>query len=128
MNSTLEHIFLSIEESLDNEFDFLAGADPIWILNWMSNKRYKLKPRKRIILSPNTKEQLFDWVSSDAASSNCASLEGYAHNYATDKEMLEYAKELVDSIEYEHDEEQLAKLINSAKYNLNGVELIIKEL
>lgn len=128
MDEKLKIIFECVEDSLNDEFDYLAGMDPIWIVNWISGKKYKLKPRKRIILSPNTKDQLIDWASSDAASSNCLSLEGYAHGTATEKEMLEYAKELVDAIEYEHDNEILAELIYSAKYNLDGVELIIKDL
>lgn len=125
---TIQDYLPAIDESLDNEFDFLAGCDPIWIFNWLTQKKYILKPKKRIIISPNTKEELIEWAKADAFSSNCASLERYMNGEASEKELLEYAKDLVKGIEYEYNSEDLKERIRGAKWNLNKAELIIKEL
>ena len=128
MKENIQECFPLIDRSLNDEFDFLAGADPVWILNWLTGHKYILKPKKRIILSPNTKEDLFEWVRSDAFSSNCLSLEKYINGQANEKEMLEYAKDLVRGIEYEENPERLREKIRSARWSLNKIELIIKEL
>lgn len=127
MKENISECMPLIDRSLEDEFDFLAGCEPIWILNWMTNHKYILKPRKRIIISPSTKEELLEWVSSDAFSSNCLSLERFMNGEASEKEMLQYAKELVRDIEYEDDEEKLSERIRGAQWTLHN-KLIIKEL
>jgi len=128
MKDSISDCFSLIDKSLENEFDFLAGCDPIWIVKWLTGDKYIMQPKQRIILSPNTKEQFIKWVSSDAFSSNCASLEKYMNGEANEKEMLTYAKELVRGIEYETNPSELSERIRSAKWNLRDVPLIIKEL
>lgn len=118
----------SIDNSLNDEFHFLAGCDPIWILEFLSNKKYILKPKQRIVISPNTKKELIEWVKSDAFSSNCASLERYINGSASTKEMLEYAKEMIRNIEYETDKEKLEETLRCARWILNKTELVVKEL
>lgn len=128
MKRNIQECIPLIDKSLDNEFDWLAGCDPIWILNWLTGNKYILKPKQRIIVSPNTKEELLKWVTSDAFSSNCLSLEKYMNGSADEKEMLEYAKELVRNIEYETDQAKLEEKIRGAQWTLNETKLVIKEL
>lgn len=128
MKQNISECLPLIDKSLNNEFDFLAGCDPIWILNWLTGKKYILKPRQRVVISPSTKEELLKWVESDAFSSNCLSLEKYIDGSASEKEMLQYAKELVRNIEYETNPERLQEIIRSAKWTLNETKLVIKEL
>jgi hypothetical protein len=127
MKENFKEVLPFIEASLDDEFDFLAGCDPIWILNWMTSDKYILKPKQRIVVSPNTKEELIDWAQSDAASSNCLSLLRFASRKASDDEMLEYIKNTVRHIEYESNPEDLKDRLRTAKWIL-GDKLVIKEL
>lgn len=128
MKSNYKECMSSIDNSLNDEFHFLAGCYPIWILDFLSNKKYILKPRQRIVLSPNTKKELIEWVRSDAFSSNCASLKRYMNGKASKKEMLKYAKEMIRNIEYETGKEKLEETLRGARWVLNKTELIIKEL
>lgn len=130
MKNNIQDCFPVIDESLNDEFDLLAGCNPIWILNWLTSDKYltSLKPRKRIIVYPNTKEQFLNWVKSDAASSNCVSLLPYIDGTANEQQMLKYAQELIRNIEYEQDPEELKERLRAARWNLNEVQLIIQEL
>lgn len=128
MKSNYKECVSAIENSLNDEFHFLAGCSPIWILSLLSNKKYILVPRQRIVVSPNTEIELIEWVKSDAFSSNCASLERYMNGDASKKEMLQYAKEMIRNIEYQTDKENLEETLRSARWVLNKTELIIKEL
>ena len=126
----IKNIVKIIDKSLKDEFDIFAGCDPIWILNFYTNKKYlsSLIPRQRIIVSPSTKEELLNWVKSDAFSSNSMGCLPYIDGTASEKEMLKYAKELIYGIEYETNQEELKERIISAKWNLDKTKLIIKEL
>jgi hypothetical protein len=130
MKESIQDCFPAIDAALNDELHPLAGCDPIWILNWLTSDKYltSLKPKKRIVLSPNTKEQLLEWVKSDAFSSNSLGALPYIDGTATEAEMIAYARDLVRSIEYEDDPENLKELIRAAKWNLKDVELLIKEL
>ncbi len=128
MKNNIQECFPLIDKSLDDEFDFLAGCDPIWILNWLTGHKYILTKRMRIVITPNTKEELIEWVRSDAFSSNCASLEPYMNGEASEVEMFQYAKELIRNIEYESDVEKLKETIRKTEWVLNQTKLTIKEL
>ena len=128
LKRNIQDVLPIIDKSLDDEFDWLAGSDPIWILNWLTSDKYILKPKQRIIISPSSKEDLLKWVASDAFSSNCASLENYMNGTASEPEMLDYAKELIHNIEYETDPEKLKERLRSAQWVLNETKLEIKEL
>ena len=128
MKNNLQKCLNSIDQSLDNEFDWMSGISPIKVLNLLSNTKYKLRPKQRIVVSPNVKEDLIAWVVSDALSSNCASLEKYMNGEASEPEMLKYAQELIRDIEYESDKEKLSERVKLAKWSLQEKELIIKEL
>jgi hypothetical protein len=130
MQEDINSCFIIIDKALEDEKHPLAGCDPIWILTWLTGKKFlsSLKPRKRIVISPNTKEQILEWVKSDAFSSNCMGALPYIDGTASEKEMLDYARDMIQGIEYETDPEELAERIRSAKWNLKDVELIIQEL
>lgn len=128
MKKNIQDCIPLIDKSLADEFDLLAGCNPIWILNWLTNRKYILKPKQRIVISPSTKEELLKWVKSDAFSSNCASLEHFMNGTASEPEMLEYAKELIRNIEYETDPKELEERLKSAQWILNETKLEIKEL
>lgn len=127
MKKNIDECLPIIDRSLNDEFDYLAGCNPIWILNWLTSDKYILKPKKRVIVFPNTKEDLFVWVQSDAFSSNCASLERFMNGEASEIEMLQYAKELVRNIEYENDAEKLKETLRCAQWVLKN-KLVTKEL
>lgn len=128
MKKNIQECLPIIDESIDNEFGFLAGCDPIWILNWLTDNKYIITPRKRIILSPNTKEELIDWAKSTAFSSNSMGMLKYIDGTATEEEMLKLAKEIIRNIEYESNLEKLSETIRCAKWVLDKTPLIIKEL
>ena len=128
MKKNIQDVLPIIDKSLENEFDWLAGCDPIWILKWLTSDKYILKPKQRIVVSPNTKEELIEWARADAFSSNCASLERYINGEASEEEMLKYTKETIRNIEYQTDTEKLKETLRCAQWVLNKTPLIVKEL
>lgn len=128
MKKNIQEVLPFIDKSLEDEFDFLAGANPIWILNWMTDDKYILKPKQRIVVSPSSKEELIEWARSTAFSSNSMGMLSYIDGTATEKEMLNLAKEIIRDIEYETDPEELKEIIRCAQWALNKTPLIIKEL
>lgn len=128
IKDNIQDCFLLIDESLEDEFDILAGASPIWIAKWLTDDKYIMKPKKRIVLAPNTKEELIKWAEGTAFSSNSMGMLKYIDGSATEKEMLNLVKEIIRDIEYENDPEELKETLRCARWNLNKIELIIKEL
>jgi len=128
MKDNIQDCFPLIDKSLQDEFDFLAGASPIWIVKWLTSDKYIMKPKKRIVLYPNTKEELIKWAEGTAFSSNSMGMLKYIDGSATEKEMLDLVKEIIRDIEYENDPEELKETLRCARWNLNKTELIIKEL
>ncbi len=128
MKENIKDVLPFIDKSLEDEFSFLAGCNPIWILNWMTSDRYILRPKQRIVVSPNKKEELIEWVVNDAFSSNSLGSLPYVNGEASEKDMLNYAKEMIRNIEYETDPEKLKETLRCARWVLNETPLIVKEL